>query len=683
MLVPNCLIFLFCCYIITMKISLRWWIISFLILGMISYMLYSYYSSSPTDSDTIYVWSPITVSTWDIIDTLSFDGTTAFASTQKLTFWQEWKKVTNVLVKVWDKVRQDQVLATLESSEVDSSFKTAKSNLTIAQLNYDKAVASADKEYDLLKANNTLQITQNELNSIDATLLVENNEEDNNIKKAEQALLDAQEDYEDLYNESVNAQSDATRNKRNTYIDAVDDLRDIINSVQTNLNSLDKIMYFTDKFSNGDESEELMYIGAKSPNSISLVKTAFFEVHNAIQSIQDDYNTLSSISADDITVDQLEKSYAKITDMSKSLMNLWNYSRAMFEYSVVSADSLTQNTIDSYINLSNTIYSNARSLKEKATNTMENIYKLDDSLDLVKAQQAIDNAQIVLDKLLLSKQNRQSSNLSRRTTAQLAVSDAKKEIFYIENGYNNTTVQNAYNQLIQAQSNLDTVLKRYENYQLIANFDGTVTEMNVQVWDTISASNIDDTYIYVENPNLIEITLDVEQTDILKLSVWDDVSITLDVFPSDIFSWVISEISTVPVTNNGVSTYTVKAMFERPTEKNILWWMTATVNFTVSQKKNVILVPNSSLTTTNGLYYVTMEDGTQQQVVIWESDDTNTEIISWLVPGDVILGIKISATDLTDSGVSTSTNENNAGPWWWNSQWWSSGPQWWWTPPAM
>jgi hypothetical protein len=64
---------------------------------------------------------------------------------------------------------------------------------------------------------------------------------------------------------------------------------------------------------------------------------------------------------------------------------------------------------------------------------MESIYKLDDSLDLVKAQQAIDNATIALDKILLSKKSRNSINESKRVVAQLAVSDAKKEIFYIEN----------------------------------------------------------------------------------------------------------------------------------------------------------------------------------------------------------------------------------------------------------
>lgn len=588
-------------------------------------------------------------------------------------------------MKVWDKVRQDQVLATLESSEVDSSFKTAKSNLTIAQLNYDKAVASTDKEYDLLKAKNTLQTAENQLNTIESTITVDNNDEDNNIKKAEQAVKDAQEDYDDLYNESVNAQSDTTRNKRNTYTDAIDDLRDIVNSVQTNLDSIDKIMYFTDKFKNTSNTRASIYIGAKDISSVSSVMSNFFEINDILKSIQDDYNSLLSRNIDTVTAEDLEKAYTHVTNTSKLVMNLWNNARTMFEASVTSADSMTQTTLDSYVNMSNTIYSNGRSLKDKSTATMESIYKLDDTLDLVKAQQAVDNAQIALDKLLLNKKNRESNNQSKRVLAQLAVSDAKKEIFYIENWYNNTTVQNAYNQLIQAQSNLDTVLKKYENYQLIANFNGTVTEMNVQVGDTITSSNSNDTYIYVENPNLIEITLNVEQTDILKLAIGNNVSINLDVFPDSIFSGKISEISTVPVTSNGLSTYTVKAMFEKPADKNILWWMTATVNFTISQKKNVVVVPNSAITSINNIYYVIMADSTQQQVKIGDSDDIYTEITSWLAPGDSILSMKVSSTDLTNAGVS-STTQNSEFPWW-NSnrsssiQWGST--QWWWSNPPM
>lgn len=86
--------------------------------------------------------------------------------------------------------------------------------------------------------------------------------------------------------------------------------------------------------------------------------------------------------------------------------------------------------------------------------------------------------------------------------------------------------------------------------------------------------------------------------------------------------------------------------------------MTATVNFTISQKRNVVVIPNSALTSTNNTYYVTMADGTQQQVKIGESDDTSTEIISGLVPGDSILSMKVSSTDLTNAGVSSTTQNS-------------------------
>jgi hypothetical protein len=56
--------------------------------------------------------------------------------------------------------------------------------------------------------------------------------------------------------------------------------------------------------------------------------------------------------------------------------------------------------------------------------------------------------------------------------------------------------------------------------------------------------------------------------------------------------------------------------------------MTATVNYTVSSKKNVIIVPNSALGTQNNTYYVTLENGLQQPVQIGKSDDTYTEIVS-------------------------------------------------------
>jgi hypothetical protein len=58
--------------------------------------------------------------------------------------------------------------------------------------------------------------------------------------------------------------------------------------------------------------------------------------------------------------------------------------------------------------------------------------------------------------------------------------------------------------------------------------------------------------------------------------------------------------------------------------------------------------------------------------------------VSWLVPGDIILGMTISATDLSDSWVSSS-NQTSWFPGW--NNWWSTtkslSTQWWWGNPPM
>ena len=157
-------------------------------------------------------------------------------------------KVKNVYFNVGDKVRKDQVLATLDSSDLDSIFNAAKSTLSLAQLNYNKAKASENKEFDLLKAQNDLIVAQNNLNNIETTIRIANDEEDNAIEKAEQSVKDAQKRYDDLTCTDCGEAAKDVRNKNNTFGSAVEDIRQTVTSIQSSIDALDKIMYYTDKY---------------------------------------------------------------------------------------------------------------------------------------------------------------------------------------------------------------------------------------------------------------------------------------------------------------------------------------------------------------------------------------------------------------------------------------------------
>ena len=66
-----------------------------------------------------------TVQTWDLETVLTLQWSTQFADSQKLTFMSQGK-VTAVYVKVWDKVKKDQVLAKISTDDLDNTVAQAR-----------------------------------------------------------------------------------------------------------------------------------------------------------------------------------------------------------------------------------------------------------------------------------------------------------------------------------------------------------------------------------------------------------------------------------------------------------------------------------------------------------------------------------------------------------------------------
>lgn len=86
--------------------------------------------------------------------------------------------------------------------------------------------------------------------------------------------------------------------------------------------------------------------------------------------------------------------------------------------------------------------------------------------------------------------------------------------------------------------------------------------MNIQVGDTVNTES--NTYIYVENPNLVETTLELDQLDILKIQRGDEARVTLDILKGQSFSGIVSEVNTIPTIKNGKTSYIVKVLSEKP-----------------------------------------------------------------------------------------------------------------------
>ncbi len=191
-------------------------------------------------------------------------------------------------------------------------------------------------------------------------------------------------------------------------------------------------------------------------------------------------------------------------------------------------------------------------------------------------------------------------------------------------------------------------------------------------------------------------TFDVEQIDIIQLKVWMDAEIYLDAYPNEIYYWKISEINTIPNTSSMTTTYTMTVIFEKnDPNQTILAGMWGSAKIILNKIEDVLIIPSQAITTISGQNMVMLkkwEQWVEQPVEIWDSDESNTEIVSWLKSGDIIKSMFYSIEWMEKMWLSTETTslefwdneamertirenranamQNMGNMWWWNRWWW-------------
>jgi len=243
---------------------------------------------------------------------------------------------------------------------------------------------------------------------------------------------------------------------------------------------------------------------------------------------------------------------------------------------------------------------------------VDSLAKLDDDTSLEDTKLKLDKAQTALEKVKtnLNKLELQVNVLlieqqKERVKLLDDMDSILRNIAKIQRGesLNESRIKQARNLVTQRQNSLNSLLDRYDDYRLKANFDGVITQMDIQVGDSIdnSSSNSTQRYIYVENNNVLEMKLAVEQVDIVKLKQGMEVVVYLDAYPASSYRGVITSINTVPATSQGIATYDVTVTFEKNyPEEIILAGMGGNAKIITSQKKDVMIVPSQAISRRDG-----------------------------------------------------------------------------------
>ncbi len=216
----------------------------------------------------------------------------------------------------------------------------------------------------------------------------------------------------------------------------------------------------------------------------------------------------------------------------------------------------------------------------------------------------------------------------------------------------------------QSQTALNSAWLSYQQASstVYAPISGTVSGLSLQVGSVISSNNTSTTNntqsatkianVKTEAPP--SITVNISEIDIPKVKIGNRASITLDAFPDKTFTGRVISIDTNGTTTSGVTTYpTVILLDTDPT--TILPNMAASTNIITATKSDILIVPSSAVTTQNGTTVVqVMKNGVPQytQVVTGISSDTQTEIISGVKEGDIVVTGTVSTATAATTGTS-------------------------------
>ena len=190
-----------------------------------------------------------------------------------------------------------------------------------------------------------------------------------------------------------------------------------------------------------------------------------------------------------------------------------------------------------------------------------------------------------------------------RAQYEQAVADRDRNHSLFERGYVSereylaleTVVTTSQASVGSAEAGLERARTNLDYAWIRAPISGTVIQRTVEAGQTVQASLSAPTlFVIAEDLERMEILAQVDESDIGRIDVGQEVRFEVQAYPDDGFTGQVRQIRLQPATVQNVVMYTVVIDAANP-HGQLLPGMTATVDFIVEQAEDVLLVPNGAL----------------------------------------------------------------------------------------
>jgi HlyD family secretion protein len=200
--------------------------------------------------------------------------------------------------------------------------------------------------------------------------------------------------------------------------------------------------------------------------------------------------------------------------------------------------------------------------------------------------------------------------------------------------------------------------------KITAPVDGVVISRKVDLGQTVNAAmNTPVLFTVAQDITKMNISAAVSEADIGQVRVGQPADFTVDAFPDEVFHGTVMQVRKSPTTTQNVVTYETIISVENP-EQKLFPGMTADVSILVSERKDVLKIPNTALRysppdgaaydgtppkkleRSQRLVYSTSADGVKLKPVIIKTgitDGSDTEVTEGLKAGEAVVTSTLTA----------------------------------------
>ncbi len=650
-----------------------------MLLGAAAALLFILPKSQQTSGETVY--REYTVSRGDV--TVGQSESSSISLNRETVTFPVSATVEEVYVKAGSSVKAGDPLVRLNLDDISSGLSSYELQLEIAGLQLEQA--KLQLETKLLQAKQQLETSKETGSLASSNEALTLNELQLALEQAQSSLASAQKEYEEYCVLNASFDSDYSKllrleQKVEDWKEEVEDLEEALSSVSTSTSKLSSAQSGLESaWSSLKSAAATLSTSAEFVNALANLSTGATTMDDLVSQVGDYYNMGSSSPGS-----------ATLADSSV----LTNVSAALGEaVSLYASSTGTSTAVDSYVEKFQDAMSNmatyshrvqkytdsAQEEEDEAAGLQEDLNDAKETLSywqqayddfkeeytqlygnvtdgealadkVTQAQQAMEQAQLSLDKAVINAQTGATSAEQKAQSALTGASTAQTtyELTEMELSQAVDAAQEEYDYLEDQIEEVKSMLS--DDGIVYAACNGMVASINVEQGDSVSVLVDGDTNQIMAYATLLTMTnisdvyvpITISEEDILDVSIGQKASVTMNAFPNRTFDAEVDTI-TVESSRSGAATvsYTVNIRFSEENELDMFEGMSAEITLIQRIAQDVLYVSNQAVSNTDGVATVLKkgEDGlgVVTQVTTGFSDGRYVEILSGLQEGDVVL----------------------------------------------